>query len=596
MAKARFDNVRRPQREIIDWNAVGQSVVKELDEAKKFREQEKAKIEELTLKAGDIISKPELGDFEPANQFALTHANNASEMALIANRLLKQGSISPTEYKKRMQNLIDGTSQIFDVSKKYQETYNDYLERAKNGESQELEVYMREQLGKFANLKDVNTFVNPNSYAVSAGLLEDFDGVMGLADRPSAHLTIAQLGAINEQKYDKLDLSKELMPEVNSLGEYVNQIIGTDKSVTEVSDPKLKGKLDKMFEKIESSVVDSILTNPYNQSSILTNTLVRNPDTNNRYKIAQEIPEGEDREDYLLLKIDGSGRPVFEFTEKQNEQAAEMVKTKFRSMIDEKRKIVRTAPSPTSAEIKARDTGEKNESVVSNVAKLYYGNEAEVTEAEDSLSGLNPNISSVQRTPEGVRISYFDGRPAQDIPFTVGDEQRSQGSWVIGATNFFLPDNQKIPNVNDILSRSGIDLNRDLSDVTVMREASLPEAPEDIFNAYVDNLDDDLSDIFFLTETDAALKINELIQGTGLTAEHTGTKKVWKGGGEIVIRNRKGEEVARFDSGSPDKFELDRDVSKLKNILTSLTPPDRKASFVKLRDIKPQEREEGELN
>lgn len=584
MAKARFDNVRRPQREIMDWNAVGQSVVKELDEAKKFREQEKAKIEELTLKAGDIISKPELGGFEPANQLTLRHANNASEMISIAYKQMKQGRISPNEYKRLVQNLADGTSLMYDVSKKYQETYNDYLERAKNGESQELEVYMREQLGKFANLKDVNTFINPNSYAVSAGLLEDFDGVMGLADRPSAHLTIAQLGAINEQKYDKLDLSKELMPEVNSIGEYIDQKIGTDKSVTEISDPKERDA----FEKIEESVVNSILTNPYNKSSILTNTLVRNPDTKNRYKIAQEIPEGENREDYLLLKIDGSGRPVFEFTEKQNKQAAEMVKAKFRSMIDEKRKIVRTAPSPTSAEIKARGTGERNESVVTNVSKLYYGNEAEVTEAEDALSGLNPNISSVQRTPEGVRISYFDGRPTQDIPFTLGDEQRSQGSWVIGATNFFLPDNQKIPNVNDIVSRSGIDLNRDLSDVTVMRETSLPEAPEDIFNAYVDNLDDDLSDIFFLTETDAAVKINELIQGTGLTAEHIGS---FLGDGEIVIRNRKGEEVERFDSGKPSKLELDRDVSKLKNILTSLTPPERKASFVKLRGIKPQEGE-----
>lgn len=594
MAKARFDNVRRPQREIMDWNAVGQSVVKELDEARAFREQEKAKIEELTLKAGDIISKPELGEFEPANQFALTHANNASEMALIANRLLKQGSISPTEYKKRMQNLIDGTSQIFDVSKKYQETYNDYLERAKNGESQELEVYMREQLGKFANLKDVNTFVNPNSYAISAGLLEDFDGVRGLADRPSAHLTIAQLGAINEQKYDKLDLSKELMPEVNSIGEYIKQEIGTDKSVKEISDPKLKDK----FDKIESSVVDSILTNPYNQSSILTNTLVRNPDTNNRYKIAQEIPEGENREDYLLLKIDGSGRPVFEFTEKQNEQASEMVKAKFRSMIDQKRKIVRNAPSPTSSEIRERETRDAEANRVKNWRDLAIGDVNTKNAAINSILGSEYAKKGgllrikVEEDGSSVRLEYNNPAKNREIDLSrdlsFGDYMRL-GSEVTG-----VEDPDKAIRMSGI-GADQFSFNRDFGGGITVERAGQPEDPITTYNRYIRNFDEEeLSRIFKMSEKDAVVELNEILKGTGFTAE----TKSNLFGTTIKIKDAEGKTLATFDSESDmDDDEISSNITELKNKLISLTPEGSKIDFVKLIGTKPQERKkEGELD
>ena len=406
MAKARFDKTRRPIETSIDWNAVGNQVVSELEGAKQFREQKKAELEKISVEYGNTLADAPSGDYKDANQFALDHANNASEMLMINNRLLKQGLLSPIEYKKRMQNLTDGTSRLFDVAKKYQETYSDYLERTKTGANQQLEVYMREKLGKFADLKNVNTFINPDTNAISVGQITEKDGVMGMSDRVAAHVTINQLGAINSQKFDKYNLAENLDAEVKRLGSYVDQVLKSDQSVEEISDPTLK----KKFEDMENNMISAILKNPYSQSSILTESLRINPKTGKEYEIVEEIPEGGDRDDFILLNIDGSGRPVLEFTDQQNEDAREAIRTKFRTMIDEKRRIVKAAPKPTKAEIDAAAAGKAKERVATSWNDIYYAptsedkNELVSSILSDDLS-IEKGIIDIKFTDDGRSLS-----------------------------------------------------------------------------------------------------------------------------------------------------------------------------------------------
>ena len=63
------------------------------------------------------------------NEFALTYANNAQEMRLMQDKLLKSGQLSLKDYNIGRANLTQGTTQLFDLSKKYQDAqHNEKVE------------------------------------------------------------------------------------------------------------------------------------------------------------------------------------------------------------------------------------------------------------------------------------------------------------------------------------------------------------------------------------------------------------------------------------------------------------------------------------
>ena len=105
----------------INWAEVGQNMTDMLQEEARIREEKKAAIDEESRKLGETLSNQPMGDFEPANQFALDFAGSAQETRLIQDNLLRSGMLRPKDYAIMRQNLTDGTKTMFDLSKAYQE-------------------------------------------------------------------------------------------------------------------------------------------------------------------------------------------------------------------------------------------------------------------------------------------------------------------------------------------------------------------------------------------------------------------------------------------------------------------------------------------
>ena len=65
------------------------------------------------------------------NEFTLDYANNAQQLLLQQDRLLKAGLLNPKDYAVVRANLNESTDELFNLSKEYQAEYSNKMERMK---------------------------------------------------------------------------------------------------------------------------------------------------------------------------------------------------------------------------------------------------------------------------------------------------------------------------------------------------------------------------------------------------------------------------------------------------------------------------------
>ena len=119
----------------INWQEISENVTTKLKEAGEAREARKKAIFDASAEYQKTLNDAPSGDYASANQFALEHAEQAQQARLLQDRLLQEGLLSTKAYTVQRQNLTDGTKQLFDLSKEYQEEYSAKIERSKNGEA-----------------------------------------------------------------------------------------------------------------------------------------------------------------------------------------------------------------------------------------------------------------------------------------------------------------------------------------------------------------------------------------------------------------------------------------------------------------------------
>lgn len=575
MAKSYFKYQQRDAGAQINWNTVGQSVVKTLNDVVEDREKRKAELDQLSADLGDILQEQPAGTHKGANVFAQQHSSHAKEMAGIYNAALKSGRMSPKDFKMRMQALTDGTGQIFDVAEKYQAEYGNFLERTKGGANQEIERYFAERMEGFAKLNDIDSFIDPTTGQVSLGKLVEIDGLRTLSKNPGDIKSIVQLNNILNQKFDRYDLTKDLKKEVETLGSFIDTIPDPDGSITQISDPTKR----KKFEKVENDVVSSIMANPYNVSSILTENLVRNPNTGGSYKITESldgIPK-KDREDYILVTVDGNGRLIPEYTKGeggQEEAVKEAIKAKFRSMIDSERVSKRGAFAPSRETAAERSNREQQENLIKNWVRFATGDNATQQTALDAIMG-----SELLMDRGLVRINVSNDGKTLGFEYKNSDDNRTvripEGASLDNFLSSVMGEGAGISDLAVARGFSGInpdDFNYSVTEsFDVIRSGAInkPAVFDDYYSMGIE------PSLFQQDEADAAQQINNLLQGTGLRAEFSGgfdqKVKIKKGGAELMS----------FDTSKRSKDpEAQRLKGELLSIITGNVSPEKKKEVV----------------
>lgn len=427
--------VSQPPTAQINWAEVGANFSGMLNEEARVREEKKAEIDRATNEQMKVLQNAPTGDSANMNQWALKYAADAQKQLLMLNGALKSGQLKPQDYTLIRQNLADGTDQAFTLSQEYQNEYKDKMARLKsndpNASSQELEIYLMQSVEGFGNFNKSELVINPLTGQVMVGFKNDKGQ---LESDPNKLVGINNLRNRTKAKFDKYNMDAAVAQGKQSFGDFETIVrkIGSrlgQGSITTISDPTFRNQAKinewlkkgwitqedaaKMstFDKTEDAWLEGQLS-MYNTTSLLTDNL-RNI---GGQKFSFTFNPAEQNENTILLKqVDGNVVPDFEseIGKKQRAMAKEGLRTVLRGAIDHTEKMTTvndyTAPSYAPQYVYEARAGKQDlQNAVSEIGKLYYGDDSAIRGATDYFSGYRGGVKNVTRDESGVSITYLN--------------------------------------------------------------------------------------------------------------------------------------------------------------------------------------------
>jgi hypothetical protein len=357
--------------------------------------------------------------------------------------------------------------------------------------------------------------------------------------------------------------------------------------------PESDLKAMNLYIEAEDDWITGQAANPLTVSSVLTEN-AGTASNGKEFTFTYSVDDAKANPEKILLDPQ-SNQPIFDKSVNPNgEEQEEVFRQYMRNSIRNKHnvtaeaKTVRdyamNAPQPTSPQIKANQKKKEDEDYVQNVAKLYYGSDDEVVEAENFLRTYNPTIDTIDRRGDDLLITYNNGRNPETIKWRGDDGSLlAQDSWVIGAANAFRQEDNTIGNINDIVAGAGIDASRAFNPDSYGFSASDAQTQDSIDDAFKREIlrNNPISPASFIEDDDAATKANisAFLNGTpGLEKLKvvTGTT-----GDRIIVKDENNNELTRIELDSIKTGDEVRFINELISIATNRASLDQKALTTK---------------
>jgi hypothetical protein len=401
-----YDYAERQEDAYVDWSAIGKQLSDNLVAENKLRENKKAKIDEDSRQLGNQISNAPQGQFQDGNKFTLQYASDAQQARLLQDKLLKSGQLSLKDYTVMRQNLNDGTNQVFDLSKLYQENYKSRMERVQKGELQAMNVANLASVEGFADFSKSQAVINPKDGTVNLAGLE-IDPTTGLKKVTNNIVPVSVLKGKILAEIPTFKVDDAMNKAKAGLGTRVETLYnaatltgaGTLTQLTGVGAigryPQYAGVI-KDFNKALDNQVASWFSNPYNLSSVLTENLGKYSSESFTY----DKEDAKSDPNKILLKINPSTQlPVLDESgvnyDAQKKEAEEWVKSSFLSKLD--------------SEVK-KTTTSQNQLQERSAANRQYGDEKAAKEKDAVNFGEQlANLSSGDKDKADAAVKYFGG-------------------------------------------------------------------------------------------------------------------------------------------------------------------------------------------
>ena len=443
----------------INWAEVGKNMSDMLAEQNRIREEKKAAIDKASQEFGEQLSNPPQGDFKAMNQWAIEYSADYQKARLMQDKLLKSGQLDVKDYMIMRQNALDGTNQLFDLSKQYQEVYKIKMDRNANQENQLLEMTLMEQAEGLANFMDHKAYINPTDGSVSIGkMVTGEDGVRKMSDNANDFISVTALGNSIKDEYDRFKSTEAVAGYVDGLGDQITVMTNLKNkyqrgSITELTDITTRENLPAdaqgvvmKFEEAETKWLSGFLTDELHVTSILTEDIKTAPN-NKPYSYTWNEEEAKANPEMILLKNNKAGRPIPVPTEEQKKAALESLRVKARLMYDKKEKVdvigANERPQPSDYQIKLANEKKEKEKLFEVWQQLRNGNEEQKNAALQSIKGSALARSKglvyigFDSTGDNLIVKYKDDKgqiiSPSPIPMTDGAvEWFEQGTEVFG--------------------------------------------------------------------------------------------------------------------------------------------------------------------
>ena len=388
----------------VNWSEITSNMVNSLKEAESIRESKRQAIDDATADLSTTLSEAPQGEHSGLNEFAMTYANNAQQMRLMQDQLLKSGQLKLKDYNIGRANLTEGTTQLFNLGKKYQAVYKEKMDRFNNGESGMQEQFQMAELEAFANFSNHEAYINPTNGQVSVGKLisEARDGktVRTMDRTPGSFITVQELNFSVSQKVDKYKLDG-LDADVDRLAKKYVTTVGPYESLDDVRElPD--------FERIKQDMINVQMASGNQNIGSMLSDYVKIAPNKKAYGYTRD-PNKQD-ENTILLVADpnqpGSGKLVPDFSSEIGKKQYKEAEGFIGREIEKQLSRTETKKEPTPPR-ESRIVARNKEKAQSNSVELWnsmYGDNLTKPEIKRKAKSLlsDPYLRDV------VGLRYID--------------------------------------------------------------------------------------------------------------------------------------------------------------------------------------------
>ena len=427
----------------VDWGAIGKNLSDMLLKEKKDREDKKAALDAEQRATQNLLEQPPQGQDASYNEYTLRFTDDLKKASLLNYKLLKSGDLDPKDWTIKNQNLKDGITTLFNLSKEYQDQYkaamDDYLSADPDKQLQDLTPFLMSHVEGYANFLNTKPIINQNDYTVTVAKMKfnKEKGIMEMSKDPNDFSSVSMLSNMIKQKYKKFNVDKSVGSYVNNLGEKLDTVIKMSTlsdmgSVTEIFDQTKRKNLPKdaqgtimNFEKAETAALTSLLATPFDYTSILTNSIKTAPNQE-LYNYTWNEEEAKKNNNLILLKVDPQTKGITpQLTEDQKKAAIEHLRVQARLMYDEKAKVTQIISQKERRDRPAYMV-DQDKSKIGSLAfgrNLFDAASGGPDQIGAALAAMDTALGKVKFDKTGSSISYtiFDERTKKPerVSFTI---------------------------------------------------------------------------------------------------------------------------------------------------------------------------------
>lgn len=445
----------------VNWAEISSNMVNSLNEAQAIRDSKRKAIDDATAELGATLSEAPQGSHKGLNEFAMNYANNAQEMRLMQDKLLKSGQLKLKDYNIGRANLTQGTTQLFNIGKKYQAEYALKMDRFESGESGLQEQWQMAEIEGFANFSNVDAYINPTNGQISIGKLTDktIDGktVTTMDRTPGSFTTIDQLNFAVSDQVNKYNL--------DALDERIDKWAKTYLTSTDGYNSIDDVRQMPEYKKMKGDLIKSQMVDSRQMGSILAD-FVGVASNGEAFTFTRDLKKQD--ANTIFLEDDpnqpGSGRLTPNFDSKIGKEQEKVVEQFLDREIErqlDSKQTKRAYPRPTATDKNIKKLEEQQGRSVELWNKMYGASLAEKKVIVNSLLS-DPYL----RDTVGLReIDFIDdgqGNISMEVEYKDTTKNRT------GENAILIQENKK-PVSPDIWSMSGIEIHSQTDEAKRMR-------------------------------------------------------------------------------------------------------------------------------
>jgi hypothetical protein len=417
-----YGYVKRGLDTQVDWGAISKGLTDDINKIASDRESKKSELDKMNQDLVNSANQLEMTDNEYVNSLVMGAANQAKELSLMNNSLLKKGVLKPSDYTTSLENMKLGVSDLSKAIKGFAPAYQKSMERLSKGQMSELEKAEKQELFEYGNLKNKTIYLHNNgSYYIT-----DKDENGNPVTDPNKMVSAGRLASLVGQERAVVDIPAEVEKGAKKFLE-IEKFVGSGGVLSSSS----ARNNEPNYKKAKGDFVESVISTDESIVAVLSDYL-------GKYKVGKRGEKGEG-----IIERDANGKLLI--TDSQKKEAREVVDSLFESMIKEtiKEMPIERASSGSST------PKDNTDGVISlNLKRLIQGNSEEISTAISYFRSQNPDIKNVVKTKDSFDITTKDDELIQ-IP-TSGDPTLIANKLI----GWLSPG--KVANPDKIISKLGI--------------------------------------------------------------------------------------------------------------------------------------------